>query len=61
MHAQSVATATIVVSEYEAWMIYRYLPSTAYNGAREFLLQVFKVIVGTSIEDLSWLKDIDVN
>lgn len=54
---------TIEIDEHEAWMIYRYLPSTAYQGARDLLMQVFEIIVGhtTSTELPSWMEDVDLN
>jgi len=52
---------TVEIDAQEAWMIYRYLPPTAYAGARALLMQVFKLLAGTSLEELSWLQDLNLD
>lgn len=61
LQAQQVSSILIEIDEREAWMIYRYLPPTSYNGARALLMRVFKIIAGTTLSELSWLQDLDLN
>ena len=61
LQEQQGNTILIEIDEQEAWMIYRYLTPTAYNGARALLMRVFKIIAGTSLEELSWLQNLDLD
>lgn len=63
LQEQQGVDTPIEIDEREAWMIYRYLPPTAYNGARELLLQVFKIIANHMIttELPSWMRGVNLD
>lgn len=55
--------ADLWIDEKEAWMIYRYLPRTAYDGAEALLLQVFGILAvkkETLTELPPWTDDLDL-
>jgi len=56
------AMVPIRISEHEAWMIYRYLPQTAYQGARDLLMEVFEIIAANMVttEMPPWADDLDL-